>query len=129
MVSNVINRVVDEIRDTLLTLVLTVTSEGDCDLEPVSVAHSFVTPVSLSSRHKNLKDQLKLRIQASNVAGPEDVRGGIRSAETRGLVSGPLFLNFRPGQSGFSHGKQGGSSGLICLAVNHGNPGNCCSCR
>ncbi len=62
MVSKVINQVVDEIRDTLLTLVLTVTSEGDCCLEPVSVAHSFVTPVSLGSRHQNLKDQFKLRI-------------------------------------------------------------------
>lgn len=41
----------------------------------------------------------------------------------------PLFLNFRPGQSRFSHGKQGGSNGLVCLAADYGNPGNRCSCR
>lgn len=61
-VSKVINRVVDEIRDTLLTLVLTVMSDSDCGLEPVSVAHSIVMLVSLSGRHQNLKGQLKLRI-------------------------------------------------------------------
>jgi len=46
VVSKVINRVVDEIRATLFTLVLAVTYDSDCGLQPASVAHSFLTLVS-----------------------------------------------------------------------------------